>query len=494
MATENNNAATSIKQEVTNGDQNIEADTKKVSKKKWKLWQRMVLLSIIAIIITSIVVGVIYGSSPPCEARNDDGNAIWGQGTVDAMSTGICIEGYQGRVERLCTSTGWHTIIGSCIRQEQQQEQQQQQQQQLLAAGTGSYVYSNTTSAWTPYKDPLIPPTTFGSFFSAIIKFNEKVYYGLFNGVWEWFIPSPELVSPLNPPRWRLLTKQNQYIRCFCVFQNKLYVGTDVISLPNPILYTIDTNGIIDESIGEQLLGEVPNGPRAEVSSMVVWNDNLVVAGNFATANGVTVNGLALYDGTTWSSLTVERQIPLFEGSTTTKTVVGLDSYGFSGTHGFFDSSSRSGVYLAVYNGNLIVAGGEMSYITAMDRFTVSKWIKNVDGTITSVPLKRSGEEPRAICVVYSPSTPATQTLYVAFGNSNNMIQKLDVNDTVWTSTSFGGGGFVNSLIDYNGTLIAGGDFIRDNGIKHIAQFNSSANTWSSLGEILDKVNVLAII
>ncbi|MEO1435037.1 MAG: T9SS type A sorting domain-containing protein, partial [Bacteroidota bacterium] len=52
------------------------------------------------------------------------------------------------------------------------------------------------------------------------------------------------------------------------------------------------------------LSGNIPNNaPVLFPHNMEVWNDQLIVGGNFRFAGGVEVNGIASWDGTNWSAM-----------------------------------------------------------------------------------------------------------------------------------------------------------------------------------------------
>lgn len=44
-------------------------------------------------------------------------------------------------------------------------------------------------------------------------------------------------------------------------------------------------------------------GPNADIRSMAVWDDRLIVAGRFTSVSGMPADGLAAWDGATWSAL-----------------------------------------------------------------------------------------------------------------------------------------------------------------------------------------------
>lgn len=74
-----------------------------------------------------------------------------------------------------------------------------------------------------------------------------------------------------------------------------------------PVLYAGGgMTGFIVRREGESWV-PLPNGPTAEVRALVTHDDGtgkaLYAAGEFATAGGVTVNGVGRFDGTNWSSL-----------------------------------------------------------------------------------------------------------------------------------------------------------------------------------------------
>ena len=187
------------------------------------------------------------------------------------------------------------------------------------------------------------------------------------------------------------------------------------------------------------------NGLDGKIYATTVFNNELIVAGSFNTAGGITVNGIAKWNGSSWSAL----------GS------------GVDGTY--------HNIYaLAVYNGELI-AGGEFTIAGGISASMIAKWNgtswSSLGSGLTNGTLKS------VYCLyVFNNELIAGGDFLYAGGNLSPFIAKW--NGTSW-STMSGLTGRVYALSSFNGELVAGGDFTSSN-FSRIAKWNGS--TWSGLG------------
>lgn len=184
----------------------------------------------------------------------------------------------------------------------------------------------------------------------------------------------------------------------------------------------------------------------ADVRALAYAPDGTLYAGgDFDVMGGVTVNGIAQWNGSSWSAL----------GAGTNGSVLALA----------FDSSGN--LYVG---GDFTLAGG----ITArgIARWNGSSW-STVGTTGTNGPvfdLEFIGTD------LYAGGNFTT-----ADGNSANYIAKW--NGTVWSALGAGTNSLVRSLeSDDSGNLYVGGDFNSADGnpASRVAQWNGTA--WSALG------------
>jgi hypothetical protein len=191
------------------------------------------------------------------------------------------------------------------------------------------------------------------------------------------------------------------------------------------------------------LAGGGLNGP---VTAMTVYDDKLIVAGEFTTAGGLPANHIAAWDGTAWSPL----------GS------------GINGSVGA----------LTVYNGNLIVGGG---FTTAGG--TSASNIASWDGTAWS-PLGSGINGGVGALTVYNGTLIAGGGFTTAGGTSASNIASWD--GTAWSPLGSGINGGVNALTLYNGNLVAGGRMADPApvGSWHVSSWDGT--TWSKIWSVIE--------
>jgi hypothetical protein len=190
------------------------------------------------------------------------------------------------------------------------------------------------------------------------------------------------------------------------------------------------------------------------VRALTVYNGELIAAGAFTTAGGVTCNYIARWDGTSWQPLGTGMGYP------------GYESY----------CSVRA---LTVYNGNLIAAG---AFTTAggVTCNCIARW----NGTAwqplgTGMSYYTSLGTVDAL-TVYNGELIAGGYFTTADGVSCNYIARW--NGTAWQPLGTGMSSTVLGLTLYNSELIAGGDFTTAGGVtvNYIARWD--ATSWQPLG------------
>ncbi len=191
------------------------------------------------------------------------------------------------------------------------------------------------------------------------------------------------------------------------------------------------------------------NGP---VRAMIVYNGELIVGGTFTKIGGLTVNGIAAYNGTTWRAL------------------------GSGVVNGSFDTGVLA---LATYGGELIAAG-EFDTAGGVSAMSIARW-NGSTWTSLGTGLAQNGN----VSTIRALSTYAGEL--VAGGNFNNAggLAVSDVarwNGTSWQAMDVGLDGPVTCFGFYGGELIAGGSFLNEVSgaeIDGVARWNGSR--WAPL-------------
>lgn len=248
------------------------------------------------------------------------------------------------------------------------------------------------------------------------------------------------------------------------------------------------------------------SGFNGGVSSIVFFNNELIVAGSFTLAGGINVNRIAKWNGSNWSqlgsgmndniyALAVYNNELIAGGKFTT--AGGVSSVKIAKWNGSNWSSLGSGMTgsgisvsvnaLTVFN-NELIAGGSFDYAGGNSAVNIAKW-----NGVNWQPLG-SGLYHSAVptidgvrCLtVYNNELVAGGAFDVAGGFGANYIAKWD--GTNWSPLGSGIEGaasappWIYSLMVYNNELYAGGSFWFAGGISShlIAKWNGL--NWSPLG------------
>ncbi|MBX9736269.1 MAG: hypothetical protein K2X32_05030 [Phycisphaerales bacterium] len=262
-------------------------------------------------------------------------------------------------------------------------------------------------------------------------------------------------------------------------------------------------------------LGTGTNG--SVLSFAVLPNGNLVAGGEFTTAGGVVVNGIATWNGSAWSALStgVSQQFPASVNALVTlpngDLVAGGNFTSAGGTSarsiarwngtswlplgtgiGGFDPRVLA---LAVLpNGDLIAGGsfGTAGGVTALRvaRWNGSAWFPLGEG----IRGDSSGLQVLSLAVLPNGDLAAGGIFSTAYGSSQNHIARW--NGSSWSA--FGSGMTSNvaaMAVLPNGDLVAGGQFLAAGGVNanYIARWNGTA--WSAFGSgMSSEVRSLAIL
>ena len=249
----------------------------------------------------------------------------------------------------------------------------------------------------------------------------------------------------------------NDYVGAMAVDgAGNVYIGGEFTTVNDIIV-----NGIARwDGSSWSALGSGIRGDYASVYALAVSGSNLYVGGYFTNADGIAATNIAKWDGSSWSAL----------GS------------GISGESS--DEYYGAGVFaLAVSSGTLYAAG----YFTSAGGIPancIAQW----DGSSWSaLGSGMGGDYPAVNALAVSGSTLFVGGYFTAAGGiAANYIAQWD--GSSWSALGSGilggdeAGPFVSALAVSGGTLYAGGDFdyAGDVAASDLAQWDGSS--WSALG------------
>jgi trimeric autotransporter adhesin len=242
--------------------------------------------------------------------------------------------------------------------------------------------------------------------------------------------------------------KHQIFVYALTVYDNKLIVGGNFTEAGRVSAnYIASWDGTSWSPLG--------SGINGFVNALTVYNNKLVAAGSFSTAGGVSVKNIAAWDGAAWS--------PIGSG---------------------FNSSVNA---LTVYNGELI-AGGKFTKMGDATVNFVAAW----DGSSWS-SLGYVLNSYVSSLTVYNRKLIAGGQFYSAGSVSVNYIASW--NGTSWSALGSGFNSPVVSLIEYDKKLCAGGNFWKagEVDVDNLAIWDGSS--WSPLGSgfIPSSVNALTV-
>jgi hypothetical protein len=182
--------------------------------------------------------------------------------------------------------------------------------------------------------------------------------------------------------------------------------------------------------------------------SVAVFNGDLIVGGSFESVSGTAANNIAAYDGTTWSSL----------GSGLTWQL-GADN-------------TPAVLALAVFQGQLIAAGGDISHAGGVPVMNIARWTGSAWQSMPSLPTASVG----ALAVHDGSLFAGTHR-----GIGSDLTNVYRWNGSSWEAIGTGMDGPPLALITDGTGLIAAGSFSHIGGITAaVARWNGSS--WAALG------------
>ncbi len=248
----------------------------------------------------------------------------------------------------------------------------------------------------------------------------------------------------------------------------------------------------IAETSVSQTWSPMPGGGMNDwVYATTVYNGDLIVAGKFTAAGGVSANHIARWDGTSWwplgsglngkvNALTVYDGYLVAAGEFTL--AGGIEVNFISQWNGIEWDDQLGGVgntvtSLAVIGTDLYV-GGRFTDADGVPANYIAK--RNNTGWHSLAGGMSGGEGQVMALTVHNGELYAGGFFTTAGGQPANHIAKW--NGTSWDSLGSGIGHIVYALSEYNGSLIAGGLFSSAGGITahNIASWNGTS--WSALG------------
>ena len=240
------------------------------------------------------------------------------------------------------------------------------------------------------------------------------------------------------------------------------------------------------------------------INAIIKFQNKIYVGGSFATAGGITVNGLGIWDGSQWDSLasgiSAQATVDCFKvlngelyvggtfnnvGGITSHHIAKWDGSNWNGFNFGIDSTFGGVFTIEEFNGDLYVGGNilpaSIRDLFVWDGSTVSPVGSGIQGGLASI----------SKMIVYNNELYIAGYFTQADGNAGNCIIKYDGNTLIDV-----GGGMDNRITDlkvHDGLLYACGVFNHAGGISanKIAVWNGVS--WSALSNDLFDNNIEAM-
>ena len=258
--------------------------------------------------------------------------------------------------------------------------------------------------------------------------------------------------------------------------------------------------------------GMIPTGVPCVNALATLPSGDLIAIGQFSSAGGVSANGIARWNGSSWSalgtglggfarfffSLTVLPSGDLFAGGNFT-TAGGVGASGIARWNGSAWSALSAGINNTVNaltklpNGDLIAAGSFTTIAGGVPANGIARW----DGVAWSAlgsGIGGGSGDPAVSALTTLPNGDliAGGNFTTAGGVAANRIARW--NGSAWFPLGSGMNSSVTALTSLpNGDVIAGGVFTNAGGVpvNNIARWNGSA--WSPLGSGITSANTAVV-
>lgn len=252
----------------------------------------------------------------------------------------------------------------------------------------------------------------------------------------------------------------------------------------------------------------------ARITALAVAPDGTVyVGGEFSTAGGVSAEGIAKWNGTTWSALgvglrggvsalAIAPDGTLYAAGDVVRAADGSADIGVVKWNGTtwssleFKNNAKKDYTQSKYITALTVApdgtlyvGGEFTTAGGVSANHIAKWSGNTWSSLgTGMNAnKDSGLPVFALAVASDGTLYAGGNFHTAGGVNANNIAKW--NGTVWSSVGSGmdtKGGVSALAVAPDGCLYAGGGFVTAGGVKANCVARWNGTTWTALGAGVD--------
>jgi len=236
------------------------------------------------------------------------------------------------------------------------------------------------------------------------------------------------------------------------------------------------------------------------VNCLLSFNGSLYAAGGFNQINGIPATNIAKWNGTSWSavgagltsiqggfikSIAVHNNQLYASLSTPLSNLTEI--FYFNGTNWILIGTAGSTVGSQItsmksYNGSLYV-GGNFTSVNSILVSNIARW-----NGVTWSALGTGITNPNGVFVL--SMEVYNSILYVGgiFNNAGGLgVSNIATwNGTTWSSPGTGMNSTVTSLLNYKGSLIAGGDFTTVNGqlISHLARYTACPITLTTSGPL----------
>ena len=237
------------------------------------------------------------------------------------------------------------------------------------------------------------------------------------------------------------------------------------------------------------------SGTSGTINAEIIYNNDLVVAGSFTTAGGVTVNNIARWNGTTWSSigggtngevhaLAIFNNQLIAGGSFTS--AGGVTAYRIAVWNGSSWASLSLGmngnVYALAVHSAQLVAGGAFTTAGGVNVNRIARW----NGASWSIGTYYGfNDDVYALAPFNSDLIAAGRFTMSGTFYITKRITRMYISGSYYFPAAMGSGidtGVANALTVYNSQLYVGGKFPTIGGItvNNIAAW--SGTNWSYMG------------
>jgi trimeric autotransporter adhesin len=283
-----------------------------------------------------------------------------------------------------------------------------------------------------------------------------------------------------------------------CVYNGNLYMGGAFKTVDGITVNNIaEWNGTTWSPLGSGI-HIIDSTSTDAVNSMIVYNGSLVVGGNFDTAGGIPLNGIAQWNGSSWSS--VGSTVPWYSGDVSSFALyqgnlfaaggfevdTGIFNYGLTQWDGStWRLMNIGGAPICVYGNKLIATAYNIS--GGIGQWNGTAW----DTLAEDWSINWSLGTSIWTMAVYKDELYVGGTFAGAVGDTdiarwngstwNNAYGSFNSNNNIFCTQ----GGAINTLLAANGTLYAGGCFSSagDSPASGIAQLSTTANSITKMEE-----------